>query len=500
MFFIPNAPQNANMARIKQRKGKKMSEEKESLVNGRSSSKYYGMEENKIDELVYFNVSGRSFATTIQTLEFFPNSLLGCKQERDQLPRTKCGEIFLNRHAAVFESILTFYQSGVFEAPTNVNQNIFVSDVIYYGLQQEAVESGLKGFDIDEVPFPENKIQCYLWILLEYPDSSLLARVVSMFSLTTIIISIIIFCWETLPAYKKPVSQLSASKQLTVKALNDIEIFCIAYFSIEFIVRLVCSPSKGAFIKDVLNLIDFVSILPFYITLIFNMEGNVSIYFLRAVRLVRVFRVFKLSRHSSEMKILGIAVKDSARELGVLLFFILLGVLLFSSAVYYAEGGMSKSPLQSIPGAFWWSIVTMTTVGYGDEVPHSTAGRLIGAVCAMTGILVIAMPIPIIVNNFTRQYQRLKPVSRFWLEFQEREKQQPARKQVLGLFNLCDLNENDLLISSNPCCGTLLMRRSHDDEQKETDDSTEKLNLEEKVIVIHEIPQINSSRDIETHM
>ena len=329
------------------------------------------LENSGDDQLLYFNVSGRIFTTTIFTLNVFPNALLGSKEKRDRLPRTKNGEIFFNRHPDVFSSVLTFYQTGIFEVPDGVNHNIFVRDITYYELVNEAEESGLKGFIRYVRPLPKRKWQAYMWRLLEYPDSSTLARIVSMFSLTIIIISIVVFCWETLPQYKKA-AQFNREKKLTLKALKDIETFCITYFTLELVARFCFAPNKLTFIRRILNIIDFVSVVPYYIDVIFQLEGEVSIYFLRAVRLVRVFRVFKLSRHSSEMKILGIAVKDSVRELGVLLFFILLGVLLFSSAIYYAEIGNDSTSLTSIPGAFWWSIVTMTTVGYGDEVPKST--------------------------------------------------------------------------------------------------------------------------------
>jgi len=395
-----------------------------------------------LDELVYFNVSGRIFTTTAFTLNIFPKSLLGSKEKRDQLPRTKYGEIFLNTHPIIFACILTFYQTGIFEIPLGVNQKIFVKDVLYYELEHEAKESGLRGFVKYSRVLPKRKWQSYMWQLLEYPDSSFLARIVSVFSLAIIIISIVIFCWETMPAYRAPFEDLSHDKKITVMAIKDIEIFCITYFSLELIARFFFSPIKCLFIKNLLNVIDLISILPFFLTMLLttdNHGASVSIYFLRAIRLVRVFRIFKLSRHSNEMKVLGIAVKDSARELGVLLFFILLGVLLFSSAMYYAENAPIGSDLDSIPGAFWWSIVTMTTVGYGDVAPKSTAGRMVGAICAMTGILVIAMPIPIIVNNFTRHYQRLKPVSKYWSEFQEREKSASVAKPVLGLYKLQQL-------------------------------------------------------------
>lgn len=332
-----------------------------------------GVQNGYIDELIYFNVSGRSFTTTTFTLDVFPNAILGNKKRRDDLPRTKNGEIFLNRHPDVFASVLTFYQTGIFDVPMYVNQNVFVRDVVYYGLENEARESGLRGFGKYIRPMPKIKWQAQGWKLLEYPDSSIPARIVSFSSLLVIIVSIVMFCWETMPGYKN----LSSNhiNYGTIKTLENVEILCITYFTLELILRLFFSPNKWAFVKDILNIIDLITILPFYITLLYEEHEGISIYFLRAIRLARVFRVFKLSRHSNEMKILGIAVKDSVRELGVLLFFILLGVLLFSSAIYYAENAAEGTHLDSIPGAFWWSIVTMTTVGYGDVYPKST-GKL----------------------------------------------------------------------------------------------------------------------------
>ena len=94
--------------------------------------------------------------------------------------------------------------------------------------------------------------------------------------------------------------------------------------------------------------------------------------------------------------------------LGMLIFFVSMGVLLFSSAIFYAdfaESGPGKK-FGSIPETFWYSLVTMTTIGYGDLVPSTRIGKLIGSACALSGVLTLALPVPVIVSNFEYFYKR----------------------------------------------------------------------------------------------
>uniref|UniRef100_A0A8C0U7F0 Ion transport domain-containing protein n=1 Tax=Cyanistes caeruleus TaxID=156563 RepID=A0A8C0U7F0_CYACU len=204
-----------------------------------------------------------------------------------------------------------------------------------------------------------------------------------------------------------------------------IETLCIIWFSFELLVRFFACPSKPEFSRNIMNIIDIVAIIPYFITLGTELaqqqqqkqqpgsssnnggqQQAMSLAILRVIRLVRVFRIFKLSRHSKGLQILGKTLQASMRELGLLIFFLFIGVILFSSAVYFAETDDPDSLFTSIPDAFWWAVVSMTTVGYGDMYPMTIGGKIVGSLCAIAGVLTIALPVPVIVSNFNYFYHR----------------------------------------------------------------------------------------------
>ena len=158
-----------------------------------------------------------------------------------------------------------------------------------------------------------------------------------------------------------------------------------------------------------MNVIDFVATISFYTDLILQhlvshiKNADVFEFF----SIIRILRLFKLTRHSSGLKILLQTFRASAKELMLLVFFLVLGIVIFASLVYYAER-IQVNPtndFSSIPLGLWWALVTMTTVGYGDMVPETFLGKCVGLVCCICGVLVIALPIPIIVNNFAEFYK-----------------------------------------------------------------------------------------------
>lgn len=192
------------------------------------------------------------------------------------------------------------------------------------------------------------------------------------------------------------------------KVIFYIEAFCVATFTLELAIRIIVCPNKLTFLKQPMNWIDFFAILPFYLQVMLNKSDIQTMVVFRVIRLVRVFRIFKLSRHSYGLQILGHTLKSSCSELFLLAFFLSIGVVIFSSIIYYAEKDVAKSHFKTIPHGFWWAVVTMTTLGYGDMVPLTWQGQIVGSLCAVSGVLMIALPVPVIVSNFSLYYSHAK--------------------------------------------------------------------------------------------
>lgn len=355
---------------------------------------------NRLGDRIVINVSGERYETLEETLARYPDTLLGSPNKRLQYFDPRYEEYFFNRNRQAFDAILFYYQSyGRLVKPEFVPESIFLDEVRFFQihsdllLEREKIQQKLRG---KEEALPENAIQQKVWLLFSRPESSFAARVIGVLSVLVISTSIIIPCIES------QVETINSNPNSS-PLFATVEMICYVWFTFEFAIRLVAAPGKLMFLRRPLNIIDFVSVTPYYLVLLLKGTRTTStLPILRTARMLRVLRIFKLSRYSSGMRILIYTFSSSAKELGMFLIFILVCIVVSSSAAFYADYGDGAGAFTSIPDAFWWSINTITTVGYGDQYPYSTSGKLVGCVLTVFGVLVVALPVFLFVSNFKR--------------------------------------------------------------------------------------------------
>jgi voltage-gated potassium channel len=177
-------------------------------------------------------------------------------------------------------------------------------------------------------------------------------------------------------------------------------------FTIEYIIRIYCSPNRRKYLFSFYGLIDLISIVPSYLGLIF--VGAQYLLIVRLVRVLRIFRVLKLVRYLSEADVLVRSLNQAKRKIFVFFTVVLILSTLFGCLMYVVEG--PGNGFSSIPKSIYWTIVTITTVGYGDITPHTVLGQMIATMAMLTGYSIIAIPTGIITAELANEMKRDKSV------------------------------------------------------------------------------------------
>jgi voltage-gated potassium channel len=169
-------------------------------------------------------------------------------------------------------------------------------------------------------------------------------------------------------------------------------------FTLEYLLRIWTSPKPLKYIFSFWGIIDFVSVLPTFISLLF--PGYHYLLVVRILRLLRIFRILKLVRLSTEARILANALKTSSYKIGIFLYSVVTIITILGTLMYVIEG--EKSGFNSIPQGIYWAIVTVTTVGYGDIVPLSVLGKFLSAFAMILGYAIIAVPTGIVTVELSK--------------------------------------------------------------------------------------------------
>lgn len=201
-----------------------------------------------------------------------------------------------------------------------------------------------------------------------------------------ILASVVIAMIETVPNIKNQYG----------KALYGLEWLFTVLFIIEYVFRIYSSRKPKTYIFSFFGIIDFLSILPVFLSFIFI--DSQSLIIIRSIRLLRIFRVLKLVNLILESMTLWRAIMRSRAKITVFLLFLIIHVLVFGSVMYLVEHQVN-SGFENIPQSVYWAIVTLTTVGYGDVAPMTVIGKLIASIVMISGYAVIAVPTGIITSE-----------------------------------------------------------------------------------------------------
>uniref|UniRef100_A0A2C9JF28 BTB domain-containing protein n=1 Tax=Biomphalaria glabrata TaxID=6526 RepID=A0A2C9JF28_BIOGL len=419
---------------------------------------------------VTFQTSEKTLLKQVNNKNFLlsnPRNLIKYYDERRK-------EYFFDRDPEVFRSILNYWRSGHLHLPSTMCGLQVEEELKFWGLKELDIEpccwnnyntwmqtiKALKKVERDRDPAylhagdilpppPSTKYQrlkMLTWKILTDPSFSVIAQVYAYFSLAVVVLSIFSFCASTHKLFQisspeginatslvpgnvsstitpnntfqsnnhsSHGSRVSKSGRMAQAhpALVIIDIFCLAIFTAEYLLRLACAKNRLKFVISVIAVLDLLAILPDYIEFIVNaahsdMNAHHAIIdFMQFLRLMRAFRIFRLIRRVPGLWILMYTLKASFKELFLMLVFLLVGTLLFSSVIYFVD---DPDVFISIPHGFWWAIVTMTTVGYGDMTPSTALGQVVGSVTAVCGVLIIGFTIPSLVNSFITYFNHIE--------------------------------------------------------------------------------------------
>ncbi len=187
-----------------------------------------------------------------------------------------------------------------------------------------------------------------------------------------------------------------------------LEWFFTIVFTMEYILRLISIKNPIKYMFSFFGIVDVLSIIPTYLSLF--IVGTQSLLMIRILRILRIFRILKLVQYTDQTELLLRAIYNSRHKIFVFFFFVVTLLFIFGALMYLIEG--PENGFSSIPHGIYWSVVTLTTVGYGDIAPQTVLGRTVASFIMLTGFSVIAIPTGIFASEINKITKRSRKLSR----------------------------------------------------------------------------------------
>ncbi len=210
--------------------------------------------------------------------------------------------------------------------------------------------------------------------------------------LIVIVLSVILVILESVPRINRDYGRVMKIMEWGITII----------FSLEYFLRIFISRFPRKYIFSFFGIIDLLSVIPTYLSLL--LTGAQGLIVIRAIRLLRVFRILKLNRYTNEGAIIIKALKASRVKISVFIFAILMIIIIIGTLMYLIEG--EAGGYNSIPISIYWTIVTLTTVGYGDITPLTDFGKFISSIVMLLGYAIIAVPTGIVTAELSYEYKK----------------------------------------------------------------------------------------------
>ncbi|ELU08574.1 hypothetical protein CAPTEDRAFT_53144, partial [Capitella teleta] len=409
---------------------------------------------------ITISVGGQTFMTSERTLKKHPDTRLGRLNQSDTAYLKEQGFYFYDRNSDFFSSVLNFYRSGELHLPSNFCLSLVQEEMKFWEIKPEnianccwvdyaeslrttkilhQVTNALAVYSFENPNIGDYIKKMWSKIILNMSISRMRKLNIKVFSAGVVGCRVSLCadrcghsCHDGQCVIQDPHSRLpeSAFNQsnitnhkyilfttTTVKPpLIGLEVGCMAIVTIEVVVKLLTCPTFSDFFKLGFNVVDIISIIPMTISVITGAFpgsayaawiGRLAPYNFFALGIIRIIRFSEVTRYFSAMNILILSVIRSIREITLLGVLVVLETVLFAYLIFIAERH-NTDDFEDITECLWWAVVTLTTLGYGDAVPISGWGYLVGSICAVMGVLCTGLPIVVIGSEFNTCYSQAR--------------------------------------------------------------------------------------------